>query len=486
MAINIFDQGCLQKIFSDIESAQNQKRKKEEFDNSQIYNGEVTWYVSKRLQELFPETYSEFTNSGINIAKKVVDKLSVSYSEKPKRFLNSNDEESEFYNEILEKAGGNAVFQLYNDNAILHKYAAMQVFYEYDLDDELCIKLRALNPTQFDRVVDDFGRTEMVILSMPSENGKTMITGDNRQSIIQDSADDKQDRYYDVYTRENYIRVKVQGSGEHMKCFLMYDDSNPDAVNPIGVIPFVFFQRGDNTVTPVTSKLGQETITINEIMSIILTGGTLNCFGNLIIKHPAGQAIEDDIAQSLFGFLKLPQLDGEAKPTEADYINPQSNIEAFREALAAYAISVLDDYGITAGQSLKGDVEQFSSGIDRALASADTTKEVSKTQQAFHSNEQNLFEIIAAITSAAGEYNFTADKIAVIYKKEKPLISEAEQIRNIKDKIALGLITRAQALIELDPNMSIEKAKAQVIEVEQDKARTTTNFIEELNGQIQE
>lgn len=485
MHINIFDENILRRVITDIESAQNQERKRKEFDNCQIYNGEVVHYVNKRLKEIFPETYKEFTKSGINIAKKIVDKLSVSYSEKPKRYLNGGDEETDFYNEILEKAGGNAVFQLYNDYSILHKYAAMQVFYDYDLNDELIIKLRGLNPTQFDRVVDDFGDTKMVVLSMPTEAGQTQIDGDNRKALIQDSADDQELRCYDIYTDENYRRVHVRGSGENMYFKYEIFEDNPNDLNPIGKIPFVFFQRGDTTLTPVPSSLGQETVTINEIMSVILTGGTLNCFGNLIIKHPAGQAISDEIANSLFGFLKLPQVDGaDAKPTEADYINPQSNITAFREAVAAYAISILDDYGITAGQSLKGETESFASGLDRALAMADTSKEVSKTQQYFSKNEQELFDIISAITEQAGYYNFISESITVIYKKEKPLISESEQLENIRLKIDLGLITRAQAVRELEPNMTVDEAKEQVIEVEQDKAQNTQRLIEGFDGEI--
>lgn len=486
MAINIFDKACLIKVINDIESAQNQKRKKKEFNNNQIYNGEVTFFVEKRLKEIFPDTYHEFTKSGINLAKKVVDKLSVSYSEKPKRYLDGGEEETDFYSEILEKAGGNSNWQLYNDFAILHKYSAMQIYYEYDINDELVIKMRALYPSQFDRVVDDFGKTEVVVVSMPSENGKTRIDGDNRLSIIQDSADDQKERCYEVYTEFNYVKVYVKGSGDKMDCRYEIDENNPDMVNPIGIIPFVFFQRGDNTITPVASSLGEETVTVNEIMSIILTGGTLNCFGNLIVKHPAKQKLSDEMTSSLFGFIDLPQLEGEAKATEADYINPQSNITAFREAIAAYAISILDDYGITAGQSLKGETESFSSGLDRALASADTTKEVSKTQQYFSKNEQDVFNIIARITDVAGLYKFRSEKISVIYKKEKPLISESEQISNIKEKIALGLITRARAIIELEPNTTIDEAKAQVVEVEQDKARSAQDFLEGFDGEIQE
>ena len=72
MHINIFDENILKRVITDIESAQNQERKRKEFDNCQIYNGEVVHYVNKRLREIFPETYKEFTKSGINIAKKIV------------------------------------------------------------------------------------------------------------------------------------------------------------------------------------------------------------------------------------------------------------------------------------------------------------------------------------------------------------------------------------------------------------------------------
>ena len=328
----------------------------------------------------------------------------------------------------------------------------------------------------------------MVIVSKPNETGKTQISGDKRDAIIQDAPEDEERRVYEIYTDHNYMVVHISGSNnEGLKIYPQTDENNLDFINPIGVIPFAFYQKGDNTRLPVPSSLGAETTTVNEIMSVILTGGTLNTFGNLVVKHPAKQNLPDTMAASLFAYLKLPQLGGEEKETTADYINPQSDITAFREALAAYAISILDDHGITAGQSLKGQTEHFSSGLDRALASADTTKEVNKLKQSYQTIENQIFNIIKSITEITGMFKFRSERITIIFNKEKPLTSESDLIANVRAKLDLGIITKAKAIIELEPNITLEDAKAIIEEVSKERTELAFNSMgENDNGIIQE
>lgn len=467
MGLDITDVGVVKQIIQEIELEQNQKRKRKEWDNSRIFNGDVRYYAKKRLQEVYPKTYNSFTVSELNLSKKIVEKLSVSYSKKPKRKL-EKDGDTEKYNEIMSMCGGNKPWYLFDQFSNLHRYSCLEFSYGQNIDGSPWTYLRPLTPFQFDRIVDDYSRTICVIKSLPTESGRRDIRGDNYDAIIQDEPEDNNLRRYALYTDEYFVKVIVSGDKKNLKVQYEIDEDNKERKNPLGVIPFVFYQEGDETVLPVHSPIGSQTTTANELMSIIMTGSALQSFGNLIISAPSEQDLPDELQNSLFTYMKLPQIDGEIKTT-ADYIQPSPDIPSILEVLARYVISVMDEWGIKSSQSIKGSVQQFSSGIDRLLSFADTFEKVTIMQSSFEKLENQLYRIISKWSELTGFHKFTSQSVNVVYNKQKPLLSEEEILKNIKTKFELGLIEPWEALRELEPNITPDEAKKKIEEIRKNK-----------------
>jgi hypothetical protein len=89
-------------IINEIESAENQERKRKSFISSQVEGGNLKTYVCERVKEMYPQTWSAYTISDYSLLKKIVDKKAKSYKEAPLRSL-STPEQTEAYADIVSK-----------------------------------------------------------------------------------------------------------------------------------------------------------------------------------------------------------------------------------------------------------------------------------------------------------------------------------------------------------------------------------------------
>ena len=119
------------------------------------------------------------------------------------------------------------------------------------------------------------------------------IHGDNVASIIQDEDEDKDKiKFYAMWTKKNHVVASF--NTETRDVVLSPILGNEEMINPIGRIPAVFLQKGDESSVPSRPSLPFNDIEINACESVLLTGCDIQALGKLIVKHPDSQSMPSE------------------------------------------------------------------------------------------------------------------------------------------------------------------------------------------------
>lgn len=453
------------ELLSAIEGAENQARKRYEYDSYQIYEGNLRFYVEKRLEQLYPKTSKMFQVSDYSALKKVVNKKAKAYKEAPKRWLDS-DVETELYQDIVKKFSLNEAMKSIDKLFNQHKYCLLAAFFEreanvYGLIEEKW-KFIPLAPYEFDVVLGEDGSLQCVILSYPDEQVVSGAKTDNRKDLIAGAVQDKgkgEKKTYAIWTKLNHWVVEGE-KDEHGKWSfeVLTIEKNPNNINPYGVLPFVYLPIDFCSEYPVSSPLAKQTVELNAEISTYYTSGMMQ-IGTLVLKYPSSQAIEF-VTQGLFTGMKLPQSENpEAPQTSAEYISPSPNLSGHKEAITTHMSAIFDEEGINSNQVLNPN-ETFTSGFDRLLSSADVQDIIEDNQGFYAKIEDGIYQIVKAIHRNFIKRDiFKSEELNVLYRKPKVLISDSEKLTNIEKMEQLGLILPWEKLMLYDPNLSEDDAR---------------------------
>jgi len=475
----------IRNLLSEIELPENQNRKKYAYDSFQIYEGNLRFYVEKKMKLLYPMTYGMFQISDYSALKKVVDKKSKSYKENPKRVLDT-PEESDLYQSLVKEYGLNKAMKKFDQYFNQHKYTLMAVFFEREKSENGIVednwKFIPLAPYEFDVVLDEMGELETVILSYPDAQVISGPSTDGINTIIAGNVQDKQRdiKTYAIWTDSQHLVYQSSMNQEGKRNFQQVPvKGNENGINPYGKIPFVYVPEDYSEDYPINSPLPVQTVELNAEMSTYYTSGSLQ-IGTLVLKYPSSQAIET-VTNGLFTGMKLPQSENpDAKETTAEYIAPSPNMSGHKEAILTHMQAILDEQGINSNQIISPN-EKFTSGFDRLLSSADVQDIISDNQQnVYFAVECEIYGIIQAIHKNFLKKDlFKSEEISIVYSKPKVLISDTEKLSNIEKMDQLGLLTPWEKFMLVDPNLSEDQAKEKWNEIKTEKVNQVDAFMKE-------
>lgn len=496
MNIDITDKNTVKQLLYDINSFQNKKRKEKEWDAYQAREGALRQYVKSQLQELFPKNHRKMRQSDININKKVMDKIAKSYSMPPKRSVEKgNEAQDKALLDIYKFGNFNSAYRNFDLNYNQHKYSLFWV--NYDLEKEKYYP-QALKPFEYDVVRDqNTGELDCVILNYPdleiTTNGiKGSIPNeisDGLNQIIQESQFDSgtESKVYALWTKDNHVvavfqKKEVRGTGKTVYEFsvtFVPIDGNPQNINPLGVIPFVYKQKGDSIDYPTANPLPEQSINFNVLYSDLMTAATMQGFGQAVLKYPNDAEIQE-LELGYMTAVKLPQSTlPDAAETDFKYVNASPDLEGQQKVYLTYLKQILSEHGINSSQAIAGDVESFASGLDRLIAQADVQWLIQENQEVYFDLENEVFNIVKAWQALIGK-NVWADEqeLKIVYPKPTILISDEEKLKNIKMLLDLRLKSRAQALQLIDPNISEDEAQEQIDELDSEGQEIVNSFMQ--------
>jgi hypothetical protein len=462
--INLLDKNCVQKLLIEAFSPQEEQYRRAIDAQWKVLRGNLNYFVDKELERIYPKTHENFTTTDINIAKKINHKRTQAYKKQPIRLLDSEDE-TVSYQEIMSDIKSLKVLRTHDAYYNFFKYSCIWFNYYTDESGVQKIILRALRPNQFKRVVNDRGETICFLIFFgETESSAVRIEGDGIPQIFQDAPEDNKNRQVGIWTKDQHVLVNVKKLNKD--CDFVYEpiNGNEGNVNPLGMIPAMFSQEGDEHDRPALNNLANQAIVMNTMLSTIVTGMNSQTFGQLVVKYPDGQVMPDVVQQGIFTFLKLPQAGADMPETTADYISPSPDMANALNVFYSYVSAVLDEHQITV-TSIKGDVQNFASGLDRMLAQADTNEVVEGNQEVYADAEKELYLLIKKFKELKGDFLFKSKGLMIKYIKPNPMMSEKEILENAKIKLDMGIIEPYEVIQALDPNVEDDDASERYEEI---------------------
>lgn len=475
MGFDLTNDSDVNLIVSEVYSSENDEYRREIDKQWRILRGDLKYFVEQHLKSIFPKTHRSFTPSDINLAKKITDKRATAYKEEPTRELET-DSDTSFYDEVLFDAGSKWIWRDFDTYKNYFKYAAMW-FSFFEKEGRQVVKLRALRPNQFSRIVNDKDETEVFIVHLGNGgmDATHQVRGDGQQSNIQDQPEDNTSRKLAIWTKTHHVVINVEHTTGSKKIKREPIEGNEEMVNELGMIPAIFDQEGSTQELPALNALADQTINANFILSTIITGMASQAFGQLVVTHAEGVTVPDNLQQGLFTFLKLEQpLDGPA--TSADYISPSPDLSNMMQVYRNYVGDVLEEHGVTGGEAVDGS-QKFTSGLDRLLSEMDTTEIIEMNQESYVQRENELYHLFKQFYALTGQYNFRSQSLTVIFKRPAPMMGEKELLEIIKMNLELGIIEKWEALTMKNPNLSREEAidKLELIDAAKQKRKEAFN-----------
>jgi hypothetical protein len=267
-------------------------------------------------------------------------------------------------------------------------------------------------------------------------------------------------------------KTQRTASGETVQFDITFVENpeNEDNINTLGVLPFVFYSQELTPDYPTKSPLLDQAITFNALQSEYLTASNIQGTGQLVIKYPERmEGMFKKMTRGLLSAIKLPQSSSaNDAPTDVQYINPNPDLAGQKEAVMTYMQAVMKEHGITSGSAVG--TETFSSGLERAIANANVDDLIMKKQEQMVEVEKQVFEIVKTYERVVfNRPTFQEqDELMVVFRKPKVLMSDSETLMNIEKKMMLGLMSKAEALMVLDPNMTEEEAEDKLEEISEE------------------
>jgi hypothetical protein len=471
------------QILREIKGDENRRRSEASLQDCEVYQGKIRPYVMKYLRSKYSETTVAETPvvASINVARKVIDQRASLYKNTPKRdFLNVSDEVKSMLKDVYERISVDTKFL--QSNRLFELQQRQNHILVYPKNSEL--KFRVLKNHQINVIPmeDDPEVGEIYIISSfdKSLSQAREQFSNNYNEKIADEDDYKLMLERHVVWSSN-LHFLMNGKGEIL---------SEETINPIApycpvieVAPdgkdFEYWNQALNSDSSNPVFKGGEvsnfTVEYNASMSALAQTVQMSSFAQAFLKAPAHLQPK----QLIVGTNHILRLttDSTAGEVEFGYATPNADLAGAQNFVLSLLSQFLSSQGIDA-KTISGTAQatNFSSGVERLLAMI-TQFESSKESQAVYQNaEKKIFEVIKAWINVSyatdvlnEDYQFRIPEdaeLSIQFVKPETVLTEAEMLVDIEKKLDLGLISRVDAIAQLE-GKSIDEAKERLLEIDE-------------------
>ena len=256
---------------------------------------------------------------------------------------------------------------------------------------------------------------------------------------------------------------------------IMMRYNNPEGVNPIGRLPFVYVNESDYKLCPVADT---DTLKMVKLLPIMLSDLNFAAmFQSFSIIY--GIDLNDEnikYAPNAFWALKS-DLTSDKKP-EIGQIKPQVDFDQVLKLIESQLSMWLGTKGIRAGAVGQLTPENFSSGISKIIDEMDTFEAREKQVTEFHCAEDELWDLIlnylhpywvdTAQIDAMAKASPTA-KVQTIFIEQLPVQNRGVIVRDLRDEFQAGFISRRRVIKKLNPTLTEEQIDELLLEIDQER-----------------
>ena len=499
----ILDKGFRAKVLEEVVGSENQSRKLEMKRRWDVYKDKTRQHVIEALSMEFDnETVHEMRNraANVSIAKKIVNKLARSYNGGVTRNLEDalSQEAVEKLAEELDfntkKKKTDRYLELFK-NCATHFVPKKVVRESFGELEKFCLQKRVLAPFHYDVIQDatepDEARVlilsdiqeESPLVGLPAgSDGRNLPTNynqktsDNIDGIIAD--DDKSAECFIWWSDNYHFTTDKEGT-------IIEDKSPEDRMNPIGIMPTVFFsddQEGDFWAEG-GEDLIDEAISINVLLTDMYSIANVQGWGQPFIS---GSNIPEKLVMGPHRALKFSYNEGDPKP-EFEYKSSNPPLDMHMRMIEQKISLLLTSKGLStkfAGQVSGADA---ASGISKLIDESEATESVEDRQRLFKDKEplewevvkrwQNLyFERKVLCEDFMGIGKFEDSNVNLKFGEVKPIITEEQKLRAMEQKKNLGIVTMLDLMKMDNPDMTDEEAEEKLRMIEEEKLARVQAF----------
>lgn len=520
MFMNLANLEDRQRLIIDLNSENTKARKQWSLRSSEVQGGRIQQYVKESLEAQFNiESVKEMPIvSSINIQRATVDKKATIYKKPAERiWTNVSNSQTDTLKAIYKDLELDKKLNMMNKNYIYQdqaigmiipkgkKYIA-RIFKMHQID----AIVDPVDPeSALGYIISAFDRTDY-IQKYQDMNEIDTATGVRPRSVRSSAnevssdasklADDYQYRKYVmkyiVWTKQ--YNFMMNGLGEILDSESGEVATEIDIASPLAsenILPFFevskdkdfeYFVRPSNTLTDFT-------VQFNVALSDLQNNCKLNGYSVGVLKAPSSMQPQNLVIGAAM-LIKL-STDEPDKEVDFSFANPSSSIGEISDAVDR----LLNYFTTSAGLggeviNSQGNSEKYTSGLDRFIASLSRVEAHIDDYEKFSCMEKDIYKIILAwnrVLSVSdlldSKYKLgkvsTESDIEVNHHKPQMIESEAEKLSTMEKKIDLGLLSKAEALMDLRGLKDKEQAKKLIKEIQDEKAiDIPINFFEEENN----
>lgn len=417
-----------------------------------IYEGDLLRFVQAELKDqLSPESFgmAEKRIPPINILIKLIDKLSKIYQQTPVRYVeNGGEKDKELLSWYEKSMDINNIMNSSNEFMNLFKNNLVQPYVNKGK-----AKLRSIPSNSFtvwsDSDIDPTEPTHVITFHSIIENGQEV-------------------KVYYVYTDENFL---IFDQNRQIRRDLMAKYNNPDGVNAVGKIPFVYVNQSNNLLIPLIDSDIKRMIIL-----LCVQLGDLN-FASFLQSFSIIYGIDIDdtgIKMAPNAFWNFKSDESTDKTPQLGILKPQVDTEATLNLIQAEMSLWLQTRGIKPGSVGQLTSENFASGISKMIDEMDTSEERQKQVSIYQNVEHELWGLI---TNHMHPYwrsqnmidtplNWTPGvEIRTDFSPQLPLLNRGDIVRDLQSEVAAGFISKKRAIKKLNPRMTDEAIEELLAEI---------------------
>lgn len=485
-------------IIQQLDSDENKHRKAESFKQCEIYSDRMYQYVSERLREFNKEnTVKEIPIiASINLARRIVKEESSIYKECPQRSLSgSSDDQQEVAHQIYQDMGIDSKLMRSNELYKLQSQGMIQI-----IPKDGKLKARVLKMHHFDAIPDpnDPERALAIIISgfdrsdlMENYKDRTATGFQGRSAThrkgttnmhnedIADPDDSMIEKKRLVWWTEGH-HFMTNGRGEIIDdSGAVITDPETDLTNPLGMLPFVdiamnkdfeYFVREGSMITDFT-------VDFNSILSEMEQVMRMQGFSVGVLKAPDA-LMPENIVVGPNNILKLT-VDVETQgETDFSYASPNADIPGSIQLTEFILASFLSSRGLDPSTvSGKPSANKSSSGIERLLSMIEKFEATKEDYNLYEYVEKKIWKIVKGWHNSLidtetldQKYRTTAfsedAEISVMFNTPEMVQTQKEQMELISLKLDEGLMSKVDAIMELENIKEPEAAQERLMEIE--------------------
>lgn len=441
------------KDVTDIVSAQAGYRK-HNAELIDVFQGNLTKYVVDDLKcTLSPQAFEQQMHrlSPINILPKIVDKLTNIYSTSVSR--QTVPEGQEMLDWYVKEMNPNLILNSANEYYNLTKSSLV---YPYVAKGKP--KLRVIENDKF-----------AVFSANPEE--PQIPTHVILMAAKLDGVD--------IYWTWSDTQFMISDSEGRVRYDLMAAVDNPEGINSVGRLPFVYINASLNQLLPPADT---DTMTMVKLLPILLSDLNLaamfQCFSIIYGIDISDENIK--FAPNAFWSLKS-DMTSDKKP-EIGTIKPQVDYDQVLNLIQAQLTMWLSSKGIRAGSIGQLTAENAASGISKLIDEMDTYEARQSQVETFVRAEAELWDLVLkymhpywfnrGLIDNPATFPMTAE-VVTTFALQLPTQTRGAVVRDLRDERASGFISRRRAVKKLNPEMTETEIDLLIAEI--DAERTVEN-----------